>query len=81
MIRVRPLRILVVIAVVLPLAACSGLSSQNQRTLSGGAIGAAGGAAIGLVAGGSMAAGALIGGAAGAAIGAFTHEDQVRVNP
>jgi len=80
-IRSRFAHALGVLALVLPLAACSGLSSQNQRALSGGAIGAASGAAIGLVAGGSLAAGALIGGAAGAAIGAFTHEDQVKVSP
>jgi hypothetical protein len=39
---------------------------------SGGAIGAAGGAAIGAITGGSAVTGALIGGAAGAATGALT---------
>ncbi|HSK42090.1 MAG TPA: hypothetical protein VK943_20160, partial [Arenibaculum sp.] len=34
-------------------SACSGLSDREQRTLSGGAIGAAGGAAVGVLAGGS----------------------------
>lgn len=76
-----PARTLAVLALILPLAACSGLSTREQRTLSGAGLGAAGGAAIGLLAGGGVAAGALLGGAAGAAIGAFTSEDQVKVNP
>jgi hypothetical protein len=45
------------------------MSSTQQRTLSGGAIGAAGGAAIGALSGGSAGMGALIGGAAGAGTG------------
>lgn len=51
------------------LTACSNMSSTQQRTLSGGAIGAAGGAAIGALSGGSAGMGALIGGAAGAGTG------------
>lgn len=54
---------------VVSLAACSNMSSTQQRTLSGGAIGAAGGAAIGALSGGSAGMGALIGGAAGAGTG------------
>lgn len=53
-------------------SACSGLSEREQRTLSGGAIGAAGGAAIGVLAGGSALTGAILGGAGGAAVGALT---------
>jgi hypothetical protein len=53
------------------LAGCSGLSRQEQRALSGGAIGAAGGAVVGALTGG-VVTGALIGGAGGAAIGALT---------
>jgi hypothetical protein len=60
------------LALILPLAACEGLNRQQQRALSGGAIGAAGGAAIGAITGGSAVTGALIGGAAGAATGALT---------
>ncbi|WP_439815225.1 hypothetical protein [Zavarzinia sp. CC-PAN008] len=56
----------------LALSGCSGLSRQEQRALSGGAIGAGGGALIGAVTGGSALTGALIGGAGGAAIGALT---------
>lgn len=53
------------------LSACSGLSAREQRALSGGAIGAAGGAAVGVITGGSALTGALIGGAGGAAVGAL----------
>ncbi len=49
--------------------ACSNMSKSQQMTLSGGAIGAAGGAAIGALSGGSAGLGALIGGAAGAGSG------------
>jgi len=52
---------------------CSGMTHQQQRALSGGAIGAAGGAVLGAVAGLTPAVGALVGGPGGAAIGALTH--------
>jgi hypothetical protein len=54
-------------------AGCAGLSPREQRMLSGGAIGAAGGALIGALSGGSPAAGAVIGGAGGALIGGVTR--------
>lgn len=59
-------------------AACSGLNHTEQRALSGGAIGAAGGAAIGALTGGSAVTGALIGGAGGAAAGALTADRDFR---
>lgn len=63
-------------------AGCSGLTTQQQRALSGAGLGAAGGTVISAIAGGSLLTGALVGGAAGAAIGALTTEDQVKVkNP
>jgi osmotically inducible lipoprotein OsmB len=49
----------------------AGMSARQQRALSGGGIGAAGGAAVGAVTGGSPAVGAGVGGAAGAATGYF----------
>ena len=54
------------------LTACEGMTRQQQRALSGGAFGAAGGAALGAIVGGSAVTGALIGGAGGAAVGALT---------
>lgn len=65
-----------VLVVILALAAtaCSGMSNKEQRALSGGAIGAGGGALIGAAAGAPLT-GALIGGAAGAATGALTGKD------
>lgn len=50
------------------LAGCSDMSTQQQRTLSGGAIGAAAGTAVGAIAGHTLW-GAAIGAAAGAAGG------------
>jgi hypothetical protein len=61
--------------VVLGLTACG--SSTGDRALTGGAIGAAGGAAVGAVTGGSAVTGAVVGGAAGAATGALTDEDDI----
>jgi len=51
---------------------CSGMSSTQQRVLSGGAIGAGSGALIGWAAG-SPAAGAAIGAGAGA-LGGFLYD-------
>jgi hypothetical protein len=59
------------LAVVLSTSACSNMSSQTQRVLSGGAIGAAGGAGIAYIAGGPILGAALVGGGAGAAVGAL----------
>ncbi len=54
---------------------CSGMSTTAQRTLSGGAIGAGTGAAIGAIAG-NAGAGAAIGGGAGL-LGGYLY-DQYR---
>ena len=51
---------------------CENMNHQQQRALSGGAIGAAGGAVVGAMTGAPLA-GAVIGGAGGAAIGGLTH--------
>ena len=66
-------------AALLGTTACSNMSQQTQRTLSGGAIGAACGAALAAVTSGSILGGALIGGVAGAAIGALTTPGQVNI--
>ena len=65
-----------VLALSLGLAGCSGMNQTQQKMLSGGAIGAAGGAAITALTGGCIWCGAAIGGAAGSAAGyviAQTH--------
>jgi hypothetical protein len=62
-------------ASVLALSACG--YNQGDRALSGAGLGAAGGAALGAITGGSPATGALIGGAAGAATGALTKPSDV----
>jgi len=56
----------------LAVGGCSGMSSTQQRVLSGGAIGASSGALIGWAAG-SPAAGAAIGGGAGL-LGGFLYD-------
>ncbi|WP_437178154.1 YMGG-like glycine zipper-containing protein [Geomonas oryzisoli] len=50
------------------------MTRQQQSTLSGGAIGAGGGALIGGLSGGSPAVGAILGGAAGALTGYILGE-------
>jgi len=62
-------RFMTAIILVVFLAGCSGMSTQQQRVLSGGAIGAGAGAAVGGISGGSATTGAILGGAAGAAGG------------
>ena len=63
----------VLAAVLFGLTACSGMSTTQQRMLSGGAIGAAGGLALTALTGGGLLAGGLVGGAGGAAVGALTR--------
>ncbi len=55
------------------LAACSGMSYQQQRTLSGGAIGAGVGTVGAAVLGAPLIAGAAVGALGGAVVGAVTH--------
>ena len=69
----RPLILGVTLAGLLLTSACAGMSPREQRTLSGGAIGAAGGAVLGAAVGGSPVAGALIGGAGGALLGSMSR--------
>lgn len=63
---------LLVLAAAGMLAACSNLSGTQQRVLSGGAIGAAGGAVITAIVGGPVLLGTAIGAGAGAVAGAVT---------
>ncbi len=71
----RKFMLVLTAASLLGLTACG--TSKTDRALSGGALGAAGGAALGAVTGGSVAGGALLGGAGGAAAGALTDKDDV----
>lgn len=59
-------------------AGCAGMSPTEQRMLSGGAIGAGAGAAVGAISGGSAATGAVIGGAAGVVGGIIVDEAEKR---
>lgn len=63
-----------VFLIVFSLAGCAGMSETQQRTLSGGAIGAGAGAGIAAIAGGNAWAGAAVGGAAGALTGYIIGE-------
>ena len=74
----RIAKLIVVPVLVLILSACAGMSSREQRMLSGGAIGAGAGAAIGAVTGGSPAVGAAVGGAAGVVGGVLVDEHEKR---
>jgi hypothetical protein len=67
----------VLAAVAIGVAGCG--YNRGDRALSGGLLGAGGGAAIGAVAGGSPLAGAAIGGAAGAIGGALTSGNTVNL--
>ena len=68
----RIFRIGILLPVLLLAAGCANMTQQQQRALSGGAIGAGGGALIGWMLGGP-ALGAALGGVGGAAIGAVSN--------
>jgi osmotically inducible lipoprotein OsmB len=67
----KRLCVLLLILALVATTGCANMSARQQRVLSGGAIGAAGGAAVGAITGGSPAIGAGVGGAAGATTGYF----------
>lgn len=60
---------LLLAALLLPMAACSDMTKTQQRTVSGGAIGATVGTVGTVMTGGCIACGAAIGGAVGAGAG------------
>jgi osmotically inducible lipoprotein OsmB len=68
---------LILMACGLSLAACG--YSPGDRAVSGGMIGAGGGAALGAVTGGSALTGALLGGAVGAVAGGVTSPNAVNL--
>ena len=61
--------VVVSMIVTLFLGGCAGMTTTEQRTLSGAAIGAVGGAAVGALSGGRAGAGAAVGAAIGAGAG------------
>ena len=65
---------LLAVLLTVSLFGCAGMTPKQQRTLSGGAIGAAGGAIITGIAGGNAAVGSTLGGAAGALTGYLLGE-------
>lgn len=71
---VRIISMLLVLLVVSLSAGCAGLTEQQQRALTGGAVGAAGGAALGAITGGRAMIGAAVGGVAGVVGGLVIHE-------
>lgn len=69
-------KFVVVLTIAGLIAGCSGMNSSQQRMLSGGAIGAGAGAAVGAISGGNAATGAVIGGAAGVAGGYLVDQSE-----
>jgi len=70
-------KILAVMAVLIAMVTgCSHMSATEQRVLSGGALGAGAGAAIGAITGGSILMGTAIGAGAGAVGGLVYDETQ-----
>lgn len=71
----RKLKIVVVMAVLITMAAgCSHMSTTQQRALSGGAIGAGSGAALTILTGGSVLLGTAIGAGVGT-VGGLIYDD------
>ncbi|MCP3711425.1 hypothetical protein M3I54_31445 [Paraburkholderia sp. CNPSo 3274] len=60
---------IVSVSALIAVTGCTDMTPRQQGTVSGGAIGAAGGAGIAAIAGGDAWTGAIIGGAAGAVAG------------
>jgi osmotically inducible lipoprotein OsmB len=61
----------------LALGGCSGMNTTEQRTLSGGAIGAAAGTVVSVATGGCIICGAAIGAGVGA-LGGFVYDRMER---
>jgi len=66
--------VFVMLAFVFTFVGCAGMSRTQQTTLSGAGIGAAGGAILGAVVGGSPLVGAAIGAGVGGAAGYIVGE-------
>ncbi len=69
-------RCLTAVALTVFMLGCAGLTPTQQRALSGGAIGAAGGAALAAIAGGHAWVGAAVGGPVGIIAGTLVGVSQ-----
>jgi hypothetical protein len=67
-------KLMLMTAILLSATACG--NTWGQRAVTGGAIGAGGGAAIGAVTGVGVLPGAIVGGVVGAGVGAATTPEQ-----
>ncbi len=75
----KTLRLLLILLVCVSfITGCAGMTSGQQRVLSGTAIGAGTGAALGAITGHSVATGAAIGAAAGAVGGLIVDQSKKR---
>ncbi len=76
----KPSLTLLILAALATLPALAGCGySTGDRAVSGGLLGAGGGAALGALTGGSAGTGVLIGGVAGAAAGGLTSGRDVQL--
>jgi hypothetical protein len=73
---VKQLGLMVATAVMIGVAGCTNMTPEQQGTLSGAAIGAAGGAGIAAISGGNAWTGAAIGGVAGGVAGNIRGRSQ-----
>jgi len=74
----RPIIAAFIIVAFLFTMGCSGLSDKQQKTMTGGLIGAAGGAGIAAIAGGNAGVGAAVGAVAGGLTGYIIGEKKER---
>lgn len=70
----HPIKLILITALMLSATACG--NTWGQRAVTGGAIGAGSGAAIGSVTGIGILPGAIVGGAVGAGVGAATTPER-----
>ena len=68
----KKITVMVILAICVMVIGCAGMSDTQQRTLTGGVIGAGGGAAIGAIAG-NAGLGAAIGAGAGL-VGGYLYD-------
>ncbi len=71
----KKIKFLIILAsIILPIAGCAGMSETQQRTVSGGAIGAGAGLGIAALSGGNLWVGTAVGAGAGALTGYIIGE-------